>query len=113
MEIITELRQTHARMDRIVAAAGKVKEGIAEIWDALSTSQVSAPTPSGKPSGTLSKKQLAVYALLAQGLDVHAIAKKLGLSVRTVQAHRNTVRIRLKFKTVSELDEYAKKNPEG
>ena len=55
----------------------------------------------------LSDREFEVFQLTGQGLSTHDIAKRLYLSVRTVQVHRLNVRRKLHLETSSKLISYA------
>lgn len=55
----------------------------------------------------LTDRQLEILQLTGQGKDSHAIAKKLHLSFKTVDAHRAEIRKRLELKNFTELISYA------
>jgi len=55
----------------------------------------------------LSKRELTVYGLLADGRTVRDIAQKLALSTKTVSAHKIRVMKKLKLSSVGELVRYA------
>jgi DNA-binding NarL/FixJ family response regulator len=55
----------------------------------------------------LTDRQLEILQLTGQGKDSHAIAKKLHLSFKTVDAHRAEIRKRLELRNFTELISYA------
>lgn len=55
----------------------------------------------------LTPRQVEVLRELALGMRVVAIAKKFGLSVKTVETHRTALMKRLEIKNVPELVRYA------
>ncbi|MBV8815746.1 MAG: response regulator transcription factor [Verrucomicrobia bacterium] len=55
----------------------------------------------------LSDREFEVFELLAQGLSSQEIAQRLHLSSKTVDAHRASIKSKLKLKTTSELVAYA------
>jgi DNA-binding NarL/FixJ family response regulator len=58
-------------------------------------------------SETLRTREREVLALLAQGQSSKDIARKLLISVRTVETHRRNISRRLKIRSVAELVKYA------
>ena len=61
----------------------------------------------GSPIDVLTDRELEVFQLLGQGLAVREVAERLFVSVKTVEAHREHIKQKLKFKTSSELLRYA------
>jgi DNA-binding NarL/FixJ family response regulator len=55
----------------------------------------------------LSKRELAVFSLIADGKTINDIARRLTLSAKTVSAHKLNVLRKLKMRTVAELVRYA------
>lgn len=53
--------------------------------------------------GTLTDRQLEVFRLIGNGLTAHEIAKRLHISVHTVESHRENIKQKLRINTVSEL----------
>lgn len=60
--------------------------------------------PDGKE---LSERERQVLTLVAKGLSSNSIAKRLSISLHTVQAHRKNIAAKLGIKTVSGLTTYA------
>jgi len=69
--------------------------------------------PGTKPSGdaggagALTDRERQVLSLLAEGLANKEVARKLGISVRTAEAHREHLSRKLKIGTVAGLTKYA------
>ena len=55
----------------------------------------------------LSKRELAVFSLIADGKTINDIAGRLTLSAKTVSAHKLNVLRKLEMRTVAELVRYA------
>jgi DNA-binding NarL/FixJ family response regulator len=53
------------------------------------------PDPSAIPG--LSSREVTVYELIGEGLKTREIASKLGISHRTVDAHRSNIRTKRKL----------------
>ncbi len=62
------------------------------------------------PAAKISKREETVLALIAEGLCNKDIARKLDLSVRTVEAHRQNIKKKLKITTSAGLIRYALDN---
>jgi DNA-binding NarL/FixJ family response regulator len=61
----------------------------------------------GSPVDVLSDRELEVFQLLGQGQTIRQIAENLYVSVKTVEAHREHIKQKMKFKSSSELLRYA------
>lgn len=59
------------------------------------------------PHKLLSKRELAVFGMLADGKTTHDIARRLALSAKTVSAHKLNVLRKLHMRTIAELVRYA------
>jgi DNA-binding NarL/FixJ family response regulator len=59
------------------------------------------------PTSELSDRELEVLTLIGRGLATREIAEKLFLSVKTVEAHRERIKEKLKLKSGAELIRYA------
>ena len=58
----------------------------------------------------LSKREIEVLKLIAEGMPNREISEKLFISVRTVDAHRNHIMKKLDLKTTADLVKYAIRN---
>ena len=56
---------------------------------------------------SLSDREFEIFQLIGQGENTRDIAKKLGLSVKTVEVHRLNIKSKLKLTTASELIHFA------
>jgi len=64
-------------------------------------------TGGGSPIDVLTDRELEVFQLMGEGHAVRDIAERLFVSVKTVEAHREHIKQKLKFKSSSELLRYA------
>ena len=73
-------------------------------WLVTNISGGNKPAPL-KPSvvEVLSKRELQVFSLIGEGLTTQAISKKLRISPKTVQTHREKIKAKLKLKTSADL----------
>ena len=62
---------------------------------------------SGDPVAQLTDRELEVFQLIGKGLTTGAIAKRLCLSVHTIDSHREKLRNKLKLKNSAELMQHA------
>jgi DNA-binding NarL/FixJ family response regulator len=56
---------------------------------------------------SLSDREFEIFQLIGQGENTRDIAKKLNLSVKTVEVHRLNIKSKLKLNTASELIHFA------
>jgi len=68
---------------------------------------VSGAEPAARPIGRLTPRQREVLQLVAEGKSMKAIAGILGISVRTVEFHKNGIMEQLGFRSTAELTRYA------
>ncbi|MEZ6097817.1 MAG: response regulator transcription factor [Pirellulaceae bacterium] len=64
---------------------------------------VSGEEPQADPIDTLTDRQLEVFRLLGDGQSAQQIAKRLHISVHTVETHRENIKRKLNVDTVAEL----------
>lgn len=55
----------------------------------------------------LSDREIEVFTLIGQGLDLSEIGQRLYVSVKTVETHREKIKKRLELKTANEVARYA------
>jgi len=92
----------------IIDAIRKVLDGkyffsdsiLANIIDRLSQAHAS---PAGPGLDVLTNRELEIFTLIGSELSCAKIAKKLNISVKTVEAHRENIRKKLGFSNVQEL----------
>lgn len=61
----------------------------------------------GSPVQKLTDREFEVFQLIGQGKSTREAAEKLHLSVKTVEAHRANIKVKLKLKLASELIRFA------
>jgi DNA-binding NarL/FixJ family response regulator len=59
------------------------------------------------PIERLTDRELEIFQMIGQGLTTRQIAAKLGLSPKTIDAHRERIKQRLELKNVTELTKHA------
>ncbi|WP_428938719.1 response regulator transcription factor [Fontivita pretiosa] len=98
---------------KVIAAIRQVLAGHVYLSEAMSTrlvDQVVNSSPGSMPPvAELSDRELEVLTLIGQGQSTREIAEKLYLSVKTVEAHRERIKDKLKLKNGTELLRYAMK----
>ncbi len=57
----------------------------------------------GSVSNLLSQRELQVFSIIGEGLPVGRIAERLGISVKTVESHREHIKNKLNLHTASEV----------
>jgi DNA-binding NarL/FixJ family response regulator len=67
----------------------------------------SKPSPDGEKEVVLTAREREVLVLLAEGLANKEVARKLGISVRTAETHREHVSHKLNIMTIAGLTKYA------
>ena len=82
-------------MDGGVFLSGKMEARIVEIFAGGETS--------GSPVDRLSDRELEVFRLLGEGMGTREVAGKLGISVRTIDAHRAHIKEKLGLRDATEL----------
>jgi len=73
------------------------------ILDALSGRRAGATSPIAR----LTDREFEILRLIGQGKDSRAVARQLGLSIKTVDAHRAHIKAKLELKSGTELIVYA------
>ena len=53
----------------------------------------------GDPVAGLSNREIEVFQMLGRGMTTKFIAKKLGVSPKTIEAHRERIKTKLNLKT--------------
>ncbi len=98
--------------DEVVGAILKVVRGGRYLSPALRAELLDDGSPARKkpPHEALSPREYQVMCLLASGKTVGAIAKALGLSVKTIDTYRAHILEKLKLRNNVELARYALEN---
>ena len=98
----------------LLAAMRKVLSGQVYVSDKMSTTllqQMVGKKGLGElPMDRLTDRELEVFRMIGSGLTVKAIAEKLCLSVKTIEAHREHIKEKLNFRTSAELLRFAIQN---
>ena len=89
----------------VVGAVQTVLAGRHQLSEHLSHALMTGhgPVPESSPGTHLTSRELQVFAKIGQGMAVSAIAAKLGLSVRTVEAHREHIKNKLGHQCASQV----------
>ena len=59
------------------------------------------------PIETLSNRELEVFEMIGQGMNTQQIARKLGLSPRTIETHRKKIKTKLNLQNSAQLSRAA------
>ena len=101
--------QKDAQPEAVLAALRTVVNGGTAVSPRLAALFVSA-TRGRRPDGntmSLSRREFEVYQLIGIGLATREIAAKLGISARTVEAHKENMKKKLHLKSAAELARHA------
>jgi DNA-binding NarL/FixJ family response regulator len=91
-------------MDHVLTALRRVLAGGMFVSDRLSSQLVArAVSRPDSPMDRLSDREFQVFTLLAGGSGPSEAARRLQLSVKTVEAHRGRIKEKLGVKTAAEL----------
>lgn len=98
--------------DTVITAIRTILDGRTylspEMTDRILKSRIGGVVPPGhSPIDSLSDRELEVLALIGQGNTTGAIAKKLFLSVHTIDTYREKLKAKLNLATAAELNRYA------
>ena len=101
----------NARKSEILAAIRAVVRGGSYFSPTVAreiVTQIREPRPSGQqPFSVLSGREREVLHLIAEGLAAKEIAVQLGISTKTVEAHRTSLMRKLGVRKATELVRYA------
>ena len=94
--------------DRFIAAVRRVLDGQVYMSDAvaalvLDTFAGRRVRGTGSSMSLLTDRELEVFNLIGQAKEAKEIAQRLGMSAKTVEAHRASIKRKLKLKTGPEL----------
>ena len=62
---------------------------------------------SGDDTARLSNRELQVFQLIGRGLTARAVAAELGVSVKTVETHRERIKVKLSLRSCADLQRLA------
>ena len=99
--------------DRVVDSIRRVLDGQICVSPNVCTQLVKGPSDDGEADDgeaaveTFSDRELEVFELLGHGLTTQQIAKRLHLSVKTVDSHRSKIKSKLDLDNSTQLVQYA------
>jgi DNA-binding NarL/FixJ family response regulator len=98
----------HEATEKVMNAIRKVLDHQVYLSEKMSSrllDQFVSAKPGGdeSPLGRLSDRELEIFSMIGRGLGTREIANKLYLSIKTVEAHREHIKEKLKLKSGTEL----------
>ncbi|MFW5739890.1 MAG: response regulator [Myxococcota bacterium] len=97
----------HERLHTVVEAMRCVLAGEVFLSPAMQSKLmqqlVRGKSGAGEPVASLTDRELQIFGMLGQGLGPSEIAKRLHLSVKTIDAHRARIKDKLNVRTAAEL----------
>jgi DNA-binding NarL/FixJ family response regulator len=98
--------------ERVIDGIRKVHSGQMFISEKLSAKMISrfvGSKPGGgtSPADVLSDRELEVFELIGRGLTTRQVARKLHLSIKTIESHREHIKEKLQLTNATELLKYA------
>jgi len=96
---------------KVIAAIRRVVGGQVYVSDAMASRLVGqlvlGGNDSGSPVAALSDRELEVLTLIGRGLGTREVAERLFISVKTVEAHKERLKEKLKLQGSTELVRFA------
>jgi DNA-binding NarL/FixJ family response regulator len=94
--------------EQVMNAIRKVLEGQIYVSERMASRLLdqfvgAKPGEDDSPLGRLSDRELEIFSMIGRGLGTREIANKLFLSIKTVEAHREHIKEKLKLKSGTEL----------
>jgi DNA-binding NarL/FixJ family response regulator len=103
-----------AASDQLIVALRQVLEGVTYLSESLARalhaarqSGTSSNAAIGDPLQRLSNRELQVLAFIGRGLSSREAAESLGLSIKTVESHRQSLKRKLNLATNGQLLQFA------
>ncbi len=98
--------------DKLLEAVRRVLGGQIYVSDRVSTRLLGSlsgqsPARTVSPVEQLTDRELEVFTLIGQACETKAIARRLNMSSKTVEAHRAAIKRKLRLKTGPELTRHA------
>ncbi len=93
--------------EEMIRAIHTVAEGATYICRAATESLFRYGETAGHVEHKLTRREEAILARVAKGFSSKAISNELGISVRTVETHRQNIKTKLQLNTTAELTKYA------
>lgn len=100
----------HEPVERVLEAVRSVYQGHVFLSDRMSQvllSRVGGATVGPFGTEALTDREMEVLQLIGKGLSTRQVADQLGLSVKTVETHRENIKQKLKLENAAQLIQYA------
>jgi DNA-binding NarL/FixJ family response regulator len=98
-------------IEKVVQAVGDVLDGKVYLSPEMTTRLLQRAcgvgTADGDPIQRLSNRELGIFQMLGSGMTSKQIARKLNLSPKTVDSHREGIKAKLELKNAAELNRRA------
>lgn len=91
----------------VYAAIKAVAAGTMHFSPSIATALTDNPLEEEDERSKLTTREQVILAYIAQGLSNKAVAKNLGISFRTVEAHRRNIKTKLQIESLADLIRYA------
>jgi DNA-binding NarL/FixJ family response regulator len=104
-----------AASDQLLTAVRRVLDGKTYVSSAVQASldmragESSAASDAIDPVSRLSNREVQILNMVGRGMSSREIAQEFGLSVKTIESHRQTIKHKLGLATNSQLLQYAMK----
>jgi DNA-binding NarL/FixJ family response regulator len=92
---------------KVLAGGTYLSESLAESLQRARTAGVNGARANLDPVKRLSNRELQVLSLIGRGQSSREVAEGLGLSVKTVETHRQSLKRKLNLATNAQLLQYA------
>ncbi len=96
--------------DSLVSAVRQVTRGIRPLSEDVAAAPNIAATPKSMPHLRLSPTEFEIFLLLAQGFDIHEVAARCSLGMRTAANYQSTIRKKTGFGSAVEMYRYAQQH---
>ena len=97
--------------DKVIEGIRQILDGqyyLSERIEAKMISRIAGGTPQETPSvDSLTDRELQIYEMIGQGMPTREIAKRLHLSVKTIDSHREHIKDKLQVDSAAELLKHA------
>ena len=99
-------------LDEVVSAVRRVLQGGIHFSDKVSAKVIQRIVGGGTKQNSsavesLSEREMSVFELIGEGLGPNEIAKRLSLSVKTIETYRAKIKLKLDISDASALRQYA------
>jgi DNA-binding NarL/FixJ family response regulator len=98
-------------IDHVVDAVNRVLGGEVYLSETMTRALVERVSDGkdveGDPVGRLSNRELEVFELIGRGNTTQEIARRLKLSPKTIEAHRERIKLKLDLRNAAELNQRA------